>query len=284
MTRDKKRARRWGWIKRINPLLAVSMLVVVITLVAAVLPGLLAPYNPERMDLRERSKSPSASHPFGTDQFGRDVLSRVIYGAQVSIYVGLLASVLASITGATIGLIAGFYGRWIDAWLMRVVDIMLAFPSILLALLLVAILGPSLNSLVISIGITYSPRMARLARAGTLTVKTEAYVEAARAIGAGNPRILARHILPNIVGPLLVQASMILPIAILVEATLSFLGLGVQPPTPSWGNMLNAGRASMEVAPWLTIFPGLAISVLVISVNLLGDAAQDWANPRLHRR
>lgn len=273
-----------GRRRSVRPILLVSAVIVTATLLAAAVPGLLAPHGPEDMALKARSQPPSSTYPLGTDQFGRDVLSRIVYGAQTSVYVGVLAAVLASGVGAVVGLVAGYYGGFVDVLFMRAVDVILAFPSILLALVLITLLGPSTNSLVLSIGITYSPRVARLARAGTLSVRNEAYVEAARAIGATNVRILGLHVLPNIIGPLLVQATMILPIAILVEATLSFLGLGVQPPTPSWGGMLSAGRAYMETAPWLSIFPGIAISLVVIAVNLLGDAAQDWANPRLHRR
>jgi peptide/nickel transport system permease protein len=227
---------------------------------------------------------PNWSHLLGTDNFGRDVFSRLIHGARVSVYIGLVAVVIASTVGVSIGVVSGFYGGVVDGILMRLVDVMLSFPSILFALVLITLLGPSVLSLIITMGIIYSPRMARLARAGTLSARNEVYVESARAVGVPNRRILLRYVLPNIVGPLVVQASLLLPIAILVEATLSFLGLGVQPPTPSWGAMLSAGRAYMEIAPWLTIFPGVAIAIIVLSVNLLGDAAQDWANPRLRRR
>jgi len=285
---DREAPRFRVWLREVkrffDPLSVVAALVVVLIVVAATFPGAIAPHGYEDMSLRERLQPPNLHHLLGTDNFGRDVLSRLIYGARVSVYIGLVAVVIASTVGVSMGVVSGFYGGLVDTVLMRMVDVMLSFPSILFALVLITLLGPSVISLVITMGIIYSPRMARLARAGTLSVKTEAYVESARAIGVPNARLLLRYILPNIIGPLVVQASLLLPIAILVEATLSFLGLGVQPPTPSWGAMLSAGRAYMEIAPWLTVFPGVAIAVIVLSVNLLGDAAQDWANPRLRRR
>ena len=267
-----------------DPLTVIAAMVVVAILIAASFPSLVAPYGYEDMMLTQRLKPPSLQHLLGTDNFGRDTFSRLVFGARVSVYVGVVAVLIASTLGVAIGILSGFYGGSIDAILMRLVDVMLSFPSILFALVLITLLGPSVTSLIITMGIIYSPRLARLARAGTMSVKNEEYVEGARAVGVPNLRILVRYILPNIVGPLVVQASLLLPIAILVEATLSFLGLGVQPPTPSWGAMLSAGRSYMEIAPWLTVFPGAAIAAIVLSVNLLGDAAQDWANPRLRRR
>jgi len=267
-----------------DPLTVIAAMVVVAILIAASFPSLVAPYGYEDMMLTQRLKPPSLQHLLGTDNFGRDTFSRLVFGARVSVYVGVVAVLIASTLGVAIGILSGFYGGSVDAILMRLIDVMLSFPSILFALVLITLLGPSVTSLIITMGIIYSPRLARLARAGTMSVKNEEYVEGARAVGVPNLRILARYVLPNIVGPLVVQASLLLPIAILVEATLSFLGLGVQPPTPSWGAMLSAGRSYMEIAPWLTVFPGAAIAAIVLSVNLLGDAAQDWANPRLRRR
>ena len=267
-----------------DPLTVIAAMVVVAILIAASFPSLVAPYGYEDMMLTQRLKPPSLQHLLGTDNFGRDTFSRLVFGARVSVYVGVVAVLIASTLGVAIGILSGFYGGSVDAILMRLIDVMLSFPSILFALVLITLLGPSVTSLIITMGIIYSPRLARLARAGTMSVKNEEYVEGARAVGVPNLRILVRYILPNIVGPLVVQASLLLPIAILVEATLSFLGLGVQPPTPSWGAMLSAGRSYMEIAPWLTVFPGAAIAAIVLSVNLLGDAAQDWANPRLRRR
>ncbi len=264
-----------------DPVLLISGIIIGLVLFAAVFPGVISPYGPSEMRLTHRLNAPGSEHFMGTDEFGRDTFTRVIYGAQVSVYVGIVAVVLAGILGILIGTLSGFAGGLIDSILMRIIDAMLAFPPILFALVLITLLGPALSSLMLTMGIVYSPRMARLARGCILMVKNELYVESARAIGASNLRIIFRYFIPNIINPIIVQASLILPVAILAEATLSFLGLGIQPPTPSWGNMLSAGRGYMEIAPWLTIFPGIAIALVVLAVNFLGDALQDWLNPRL---
>lgn len=264
-----------------DPVLLISAIIIGLVIFAAIFPGFLSPYGPAEMSLAHRLSPPSSEHFMGTDQFGRDTFTRVIFGAQISVYVGIVAVVLAGLLGILIGTISGFSGGVIDNILMRVIDAMLAFPPILFALVLITILGPAISSLMLTMGIVYSPRMARLARGCILMVKNELYVESARAMGASNLRIIFRYLIPNIINPIIVQASLILPVAILAEATLSFLGLGIQPPTPSWGNMLSDGRGYMEIAPWLTIFPGIAIALVVLAVNFLGDALQDWLNPRL---
>lgn len=268
--------RRW----RVQPLIAVSGVFVALVLVAAAVPARLAPYNPERGSLAARLDPPDLAHPMGTDEFGRDILSRVIWGAQVSVKVGIIAVLIAAAIGVVLGTVAGYYGGLVDSVAMRFVELILAFPAILFALVLITVLRPSIESLMLAMGIVYSPRFARLARGSTLAARQEAYVEAARAIGAPNALILRRHILPNISGPLLVQATITFPQAILAEAALSFLGLGVQPPTPAWGAMLSSGRRFMELAPWVAIFPGISIALTTLAVNFLGDALQDWANPR----
>ncbi|MGQ0570876.1 MAG: ABC transporter permease [Armatimonadota bacterium] len=269
---------------RADPVVVAGGLVVLCVLIAAAIPGILAPQNPEKTNISSRLTPPGRAHMLGTDEFGRDILSRVIWGAQVSVKVGVIAVAIAASLGVLLGILAGYYGGLFDSLSMRTVDLILAFPAILLALVLITVLRPSIESLMLAMGIVYAPRFARLARGGTLTAKEEAYVEAARAVGASDGLVLRRHVLPNISGPLLVQATITLPQAILAEASLSFLGLGVQPPTPAWGAMLSSGRRFMETAPWVTIFPGLAIAMTALAVNFLGDALQDWANPRTRRK
>lgn len=269
---------------RADPVVVAGGLVVLCVLIAAAIPGILAPQNPEKTNISSRLTPPGRAHMLGTDEFGRDIFSRVIWGAQVSVKVGVIAVAIAASLGVLLGILAGYYGGLFDSMSMRTVDLILAFPAILLALVLITVLRPSIESLMLAMGIVYAPRFARLARGGTLTAKEEAYVEAARAVGASDGLVLRRHVLPNISGPLLVQATITLPQAILAEASLSFLGLGVQPPTPAWGAMLSSGRRFMETAPWVTIFPGLAIAMTALAVNFLGDALQDWANPRTRRK
>lgn len=243
---------------------------------------LLAPHDPYAQS-RYRLYGLSAYFPFGTDEFGRDILSRVIYGAQVSLQVGLIAVSLALLLGGVLGLVAGFFGRWIDTVIGRVMDIIFAFPDILLALALLAVLGPQLRNVMLAIGIVYTPSFARVMRGPVLAARHQEYVEASRVLGASTARILFRHVLPNVTAPLIVQTSIALSFAILAEAALSFLGLGAQPPTPSWGAMLKEGRRFMEVAPWTAIFPGLAIMVAVLGFNLVGDWLRDVLDPRTVR-
>jgi peptide/nickel transport system permease protein len=228
-----------------------------------------------------RLLAPTAAQPLGTDQLGRDQLSRIIHGAQVSLQVGMISVVIALVTGTIIGIAAGFYGRAVDAALMRVVDIMFAFPGIVLAIVIAGLLGPSRTNAMIAIGIVYTPAFARVVRGSTLSVLSLPYVEAARSLGISDIRIILRHLLPNITAPLIVLTTVYLSTAILTEAALSFLGLGTQPPEPSWGSMLNASRSYMERAPWLAIAPGLAIMVVVLGFNFLGDGLRDVLDPQL---
>lgn len=227
---------------------------------------------------------PSVSHLIGTDSLGRDNLSRVIYGGRVSLQVGLLATAVAAIVGITMGLASGYFGRWTDSILMRIVDAILAFPGLLLAILMVAVLGPSLRNAMLAIGIGFIPSFARITRANALSIREKEYVESARALGAGPWRIMFRTILPNTMSPIIVQASLVMSYAILIEASLSYLGLGIQPPTPSWGYMLTAGREFITLAWWLTTFPGLAIFLIVLSWNFVGDGIREALDPRQQRR
>ncbi|HLI10384.1 MAG TPA: ABC transporter permease [Alphaproteobacteria bacterium] len=247
--------------------------------VAALAP-LIAPYNPDVPDFLLVRKAPSALHVFGTDEIGRDVLARVIYGARASLLAGVVSVAIALGLGVPIGLISGYAGRWIDGLLMRITDAMLAMPFLILAIALAAFLGPSLTNAMIAIGISAMPTFIRLTRAQTLAIKVEDYVEAARALGNPHHRILLRHILPNILPPLVVQATLTIAQAIIAEASLSFLGLGQQPPAPSWGSMLNVAKAYLAQAPWMALWPGLAIFFAVLAFNLLGDGLRDALDPR----
>jgi peptide/nickel transport system permease protein len=228
-----------------------------------------------------RLLAPSASHPLGTDQLGRDELSRIIHGTQVSLQVGMISVVIALVTGTVIGIAAGFYGRSTDAVLMRIVDVMFAFPGLVLAIVIAGLLGPSRTNAMVAIGIVYAPAFARVVRGSTLSVLSLPYVEAARSLGISDIRIVLRHLLPNIMAPLLVLTTVYLSTAILTEAALSFLGLGTQPPEPSWGSMLNSARSYMERAPWLAVAPGLAIMLVVLGFNFLGDGLRDVLDPQL---
>lgn len=228
-----------------------------------------------------RLLAPTAAHPLGTDELGRDELSRIVHGTQVSLQVGIISVVIALVTGTVTGVAAGFYGGAVDAVLMRAVDIMFAFPGLVLAIVIAGLLGPSRTNAMIAIGIVYAPAFARVVRGSTLAVLNLPYVEAARSLGISDGRIVGRHLLPNIMAPLIVLTTVYLSTAILTEAALSFLGLGTQPPEPSWGSMLNAARSYMERAPWLAVAPGLAIMVVVLGFNFLGDGLRDVLDPQL---
>ncbi len=249
-------------------------------LLLAIAAPLAAPHDPFQQDLYERLQPPSLAHPFGTDDFGRDVLSRVIHGARISLRVGVTAVLIALIVGVPIGLVSGYCGGALDQALMRAMDLMLAFPSILLAIAIVAILGPGLENAMLAVGIVAVPQYARLVRASALTVRGQDYVQAVRALGSGDFRILFFSVLPNCLTPLIVQSTLGLATAILDAAGLSFLGLGAQPPVPEWGAMLTGGRELVLRAPWVLTFPGLAIFLTVLAFNLLGDGLRDALDPR----
>jgi peptide/nickel transport system permease protein len=262
--------------------MSVAGLIVVLGLlgVALVAPRL-APYDPLAMQARARFARPVAAHPLGTDQFGRDILSRVVYGTRVSLGVGVGAVAIALAIGTVLGSLAAMREGAMDSAIMRSMDVLLAFPAILLALALIAVLGSKPRNVVLAIGLVYIPIFARTTRAAVLTIKYREFVDATRALGRAEWGTYVRHILPNAAGPILVQATLSISTAILAEAALSFLGVGTQPPTPSWGGMLSESRAFMEVAPWTALFPGLAIMVAVLGFNLLGDGLRDYMDPRL---
>lgn len=276
---------RWLWHRmRQNRLSVVGLALIAGFLLLAFAAPLLAPADPMAQALYNRLSPPTLEHPFGTDDFGRDILSRVIYGARISLRVGIVAVLIALVLGTGIGLVAGYWGGWIDQVLMRVMDLLLAFPSILLAIGIVAILGPGLENAMLAVGIVAVPQYARLVRASVLTVRETDYVLAARAMGASDARILALAILPNCLAPLIVQATLGLATAILDAAGLSFLGLGAQPPTPEWGAMLSQGRELIVRAPWVLTFPGGAIFLTVLAFNLVGDGLRDALDPKAIRR
>lgn len=266
-----------------NPGAIIGLVLIVLLVLMAIFASLLAPAEPNVMVMRDALQSPSAEYPFGTDQFGRDILSRIMHGARLSFQVGFIAVGIAFVCGVTLGLLAGYYGRWVDGVIGIGIDIMLAFPGILLALAIVAILGPSLLNLMIAVGISAVPTYTRLVRGTVLATRQLQYVEAARVIGANDGTIMFRHILPNVLAPVIVLATLGIGGAILVGAALSFLGLGAQPPTPEWGAMLSSGRNFLQQAWWITFFPGLAIMITVLSINLLGDGLRDALDPRLKR-
>lgn len=244
----------------------------------------LAPYDPMAMDFTARFAPPSWAHPFGTDDFGRDVFSRVLYGAAVSFQVAFIAVGISGLAGVGLGLTAGYRGGWIDEVIMRVMDVLFAFPAVLLAITVMAILGRGVENAMIAIAIVYAPIFARVTRGAVISVRDREFVTAARALGQSQLRIMLRHVLPNALGPIIVQTSLSLAFAILAEAALSFFGLGTQPPDPSWGRMLSEGRGFLQQAPWMGIFPGLAIMVSVLGFNTLGDGLRDVLDPRFRGR
>jgi peptide/nickel transport system permease protein len=253
---------------------------VVLILVLAVIGEAIAPYGANEINVMNQLQPPNLTHLFGTDDLGRDVFSRVIIAARPSVMVSVVSVTLALVTGVTIGLLSGFFGGWTDVIGMRSMDVIFSFPVMLLALAIVAMLGPGIWPAILAIAVVYTPFFARITRASVLTVREETYIKAARSIGASNTRILRLHVLPNIMAAIIVQTSLSLAFAILTEAALSFLGLGVQPPTPSWGRMLFDGRGFLADAWWMAVFPGAAIFLTVLALNLVGDAMRDALDPR----
>ena len=266
-----------------NRLAIAGMVMLLLLVLGSIFAPILVPYSPTSTDFSALQQPPSGKHWFGTDQLGRDILSRVLYGARVSLAAGLISVLLALLLGGLIGLLAGFYGGWIDDVLMRLTDAMLAFPFLVLAIALAAVLGPSLQNTMLAIGVVTTPVFARLIRGQVLAERPRDYVQAAVALGGSDGRVITRHLLPNILGPLIVQVSLSTATAVLAEATLSFLGLGVQPPTPSWGSMLNDARGYLSQAPHMALFPGLAIFLAVLAFNLIGDGLRDALDPRMKK-
>jgi peptide/nickel transport system permease protein len=281
-TEPARGTRLWRAIMRTPVALIGGTTVAVVVLVALAAP-VLAPHDPVAQ-IAKPLLPPGGDYLAGTDEFGRDELSRLIYGAQVSLYVGVLAVLLALAVGGTSGVVAGFRGGWVDDAVMRVMDLLLSMPPLILAIAITAVLGPSLTNVMLAIGMVYSPTFARVARGPTLAVVQRPYIEAARALGAPGRVIVLRHVLPNIMAPILVQATVSLSTAILTEAALSFLGLGTQPPTASWGLMLSAARQYMLIDPWIAVLPGGAIAVTVLGFNLLGDGLRDVLDPQMRAR
>lgn len=259
----------------------VGLMLLALLVAVAIAAPLIAPYDPIKVVPAESVRPPSARHWLGTDQFGRDILSRIVWGAQISLRIGAISVGIAVSTGVAIGLIAGFYGGWVDVLISRLVDMMLAFPGILLALCISAALGPGISQVMIAVGIAGIPSYVRMVRASVLSARENLYVDAARALGASNLRIAIPHILPNVVAPVIVLATLGLAGAILNAAALSFLGLGAQPPTAEWGAMLSTGREYLRAGWWITTCPGVAIMIAVLSINLLGDGLRDALDPRL---
>jgi peptide/nickel transport system permease protein len=259
---------------------ALALVVLTVIVASASLAPLLTPYDPLAMDYESRLLAPSLSHPLGTDLFGRDVLSRVLHGARISLAVGVLAALLSALPGLSLGLLSGYYGGWLDQVVMRLTDVALAFPSLILALGIVAILGPGLVNVTIAVGVAGIPTYVRLVRGNVLSVKEELYVEAAQAIGCRHRRIILRHLLPNIAASVLVLATLDVAWAILRATSLSFLGLGAQPPTPEWGAMIDEGREFLRRAPWVSLAPSAVMMLAVLSLNLAGDALRDAMDPR----
>ncbi|MFN2266840.1 MAG: ABC transporter permease [Desulfonatronovibrio sp.] len=262
-------------------LLSLGIMIVGTMSIAALFAPLIAPFDPTEINVDAILHPPSSQYLLGTDNLGRDVFSRLIYGARVSLWVGFVAVGISLSIGIVLGLIAGYFGRLVDEIIMRFVDVMLCFPSFFLILAVIAFLEPSLTNIMIVIGLTSWMGVARLVRAETLTLREREFVQAARLCGAGTSRILFVHILPNALPPVLVSATLGIAAAILTESALSFLGLGVQPPTPSWGNILMEGKDVMGIAPWLSIFPGMSILITVLGYNLLGESIRDLLDPRL---
>jgi peptide/nickel transport system permease protein len=278
-TAETTRVTSWRLLLR-NPVTVVSAAVLAVVVFVAVAANWVAPFGVNDVDVPNALRPPSGEHWFGTDELGRDVLSRVLVATQASMRVAVVSVAFAVVVGVTVGVVAGYRGGWLDTVFMRVIDVMFAFPVLLLALAVVAVLGPGTTTTILAIGIVYTPIFARVARASTLSVRVEPFVQISRAMGTGNLYILARHIVPNIAGPLIVQTSLSLAFAILSEAALSFLGLGIQPPQPSLGRMIFDSQGFVTMAWWMAVFPGAAIFVIVLAFNLVGDGLRDVLDPK----
>ena len=267
---------------RRKPLGAIGLVIFLVAMLAAIFAPVLATADPLTQERSELLQGPSSQHFFGTDNFGRDLYSRIIYGARISLIVAFLSIGIGTVTGLLLGIVSGYIGGWVDTLIQRATEVMLAFPPVLLALALVAVLGSGLDKVIIAVSIVFGPQTLRVVRGTVLSVKQNVYVDAARTVGASDLRIMLRHILPNVMAPYLIMASVLLGSAIMIEATLSFLGLGVPPPHPSWGRMLSVASSEYSlIAPWMVIFPGMAITILVMGFNFFGDALRDVWDPKL---
>lgn len=277
--RAKKKRKRW-FIFDNSAAFAGFIIILIFTFIAAFAP-FLSPYDPLKVNMGERLKSPGRLHLLGTDHLGRDILSRVIWGARISIMVGLISVGLAMVIGIILGVISGYAGGTTDMLVMRFIDILLSFPLILLAIMLIAFFGSNLTNLMLAVGLSMAPRFTRIVRAATLAVKENEFIQAVSALGAKNLRIYFRHILPNITSSIIVTASLYIATAILIESNLSYLGLGIKPPEPTWGSIINDGRKVLREAPWISLFSGFAIMINVMGFNLFGDGLRDALDPRL---
>ncbi|TAL84084.1 MAG: ABC transporter permease [Candidimonas sp.] len=276
---QRRKSRAWGKFKRNRSAMLGGLVVLFFVLVAVCAP-LLAGYDPIQVSFSTIRNAPSAAHWFGTDELGRDIFSRMVYGARASLIAGMASVLIALVVGVPFGLLAGYFGGWIDGCISRVTEALFSIPFLILAIALAAFLGPSLINAMLAIGVSAAPLLIRLTRGQVLAIKNEDYVQSTRSLGASNTRIIVRHILPNVMPPLIVQATILIAKAIIAEASLSFLGLGLQPPSPSWGSMLNTAKDFMVQAPWMSVFPGLAIFLVVLGFNLLGDGLRDALDPR----
>lgn len=272
----------WNRLKR-SKLALVGMAIIVILILTAIFANVIAPYGYAKQNLHETFQFPSLKHLCGTDEFGRDIFSRIVYGSRISLEVGFIAVSISVIIGGLLGAIAGFYGGTSDNIIMRVMDVLLAIPQILLAISIVAALGPGIPNLMMATGISSIPSYARIVRASVLSVKDQEFVEAAKAAGSSNSRIILKHIIPNSMAPIIVQATLGVGIAILTAAGLSFIGLGIQPPTPEWGSMLSGGRGYIRDYWHMTVFPGLAIAITIFGLNVFGDGLRDALDPKLKK-
>jgi len=275
----RNRHRAWMKFKR-NRVAVLGLAIVLVFALLALLAPLVANHDPLQTSFTTIRKPPSATFWLGTDELGRDIFSRMVYGARASLMAGLVSVFIALVAGVPLGLIAGYFGGWIDSIISRATEALLSIPFLILAIALAAFLGPSLTNAMIAIGVSAAPKFVRLTRGQALSAKKEDYVQSARALGASDLRIIARHVFPNVMPPLIVQATITIATAIIAEASLSFLGLGLQPPSPSWGSMLNTAKNFMSQAPWMSIFPGSAIFLVVLGFNLLGDGLRDALDPR----
>lgn len=254
---------------------------VVIFLVIAIFAPLIAPYDPLEQNMQIKLESPSFAHPFGTDEFGRDILSRIMYGAQISLMIGVISVLFAVIFGVALGTVAGYFGGLLDSIIMRIMDVLLAFPSFLLAMAIVSVLGPGMINVMIAIGVFSIPTFSRIARSEVISIKNKEYIEAAQAIGAKDRLIIFKHLIPNSISPIIVLSTLRIATSIITAAGLSFLGMGAQPPTPEWGAMLSEGREYLRVAPHVSTIPGLAIMFMVLGFNMLGDGLRDALDPKM---